>query len=342
LEKSSINRKMSKSGLIFGSMVLAAMVLLPLAVKNAYVMHLFIMAYIGILLGMTFSMLFSAGLITLGAGAFYAIGAYGSTLLSTRLGLSFWAALPMSTLITGIVALAIGSIIVRHPGMAFTIITLLFAHVVIQATGQMEFFGGWGGIIGVETPDPLGPIQFATKTSFYYLILFLLLLTALVFHALYTSRIGRVWRSIKLSPPLAESLGINLYRYRLMAFVVASSAAGMVGSFYAHYFQMVTPEAFGGWLSIYIQLYAVLGGLEFYILGPAIGAVIMTFVPEYLRIAKEVEPIITGVFLLLIILFFSGGILGTLRRFWRAKRPVVFRVKSRHKLIAGPNVLRDE
>jgi len=81
---------MSKNRLIFGGMVLAALVLLPLAVKNAYMVHLFIMAFIGIVLGMTFSMLFSAGLITLGAGAFYAIGAYGSTLLSTRLGLSFW------------------------------------------------------------------------------------------------------------------------------------------------------------------------------------------------------------------------------------------------------------
>jgi len=79
---------MSKNRLIFGGMVLAALVLLPLAVKNAYMVHLFIMAFIGIVLGMTFSMLFSAGLITLGAGAFYAIGAYGSTLLSTRLGLS--------------------------------------------------------------------------------------------------------------------------------------------------------------------------------------------------------------------------------------------------------------
>jgi len=91
--------------------------------------------------------------------------------------------------------------------MAFTIISLLFAHVVIQAAGQIEFFGGWGGIIGVERPDPLGPIQFTTKTSFYYLILFLLLLTALVFHALYTSRIGRIWRAIKLSPPWQKPWG---------------------------------------------------------------------------------------------------------------------------------------
>jgi branched-chain amino acid transport system permease protein len=66
-------------------------------------------------------------------------------------------------------------------------------------------------------------------------------------------------------------------------------------------------------LSIYVQLYAVLGGLEFYILGPAIGALIMTFVPEYLRIVKEWEPIITGILLLAVILFSPGGILGTIK-----------------------------
>jgi branched-chain amino acid transport system permease protein len=113
---------------------------------------------------------------------------------------------------------------------------------------------------------------------------------------------------------LAGTLGINAYRYRLLAYVIGSTTAALAGCFYAHYFQNITPGAFSGWTSIYVQLYAVLGGLEFYILGPAIGAVIMTFVPEYLRVVREIEPIITGVLLLIIILFFPGGILGTIRK----------------------------
>jgi branched-chain amino acid transport system permease protein len=151
------------------------------------------------------------------------------------------------------------------------------------------------------------------KTSYYYLALVILLLVILAFYALYTSRIGRAWKAIKLSPHLSGTLGINLYRYRLLAFVVAAAGAAAAGSFYAHYFQTVTPGAFGGWLSIYIQLYAVLGGLEFYVLGPAVGAVLMTFIPEYLRVIKEYEPIVTGVLLLVVILFFPGGILGTIK-----------------------------
>jgi len=303
-------------------LVLAVLVLLPLVIRSPYLIHLLIMTFIGVVLGMTFSMLFSTGLITLGAAAFYAIGAYTSALLTLNAGLSFWLALPLATLMAGVIALLLGSIIVRNPGVAFVVITFIFNAVVVEAAGGLRQLGGWGGILGIPRPDPIplpfyGPVEFITKTPYYYLMLALLLLIMLVFYALYNSRIGRAWRAIKLSPALAETLGINLYRYRLLAFVIASSAAGVAGSFYAHYFQSIIPEAFGGWTSIYIQLYSVLGGLDFYLLGPAIGAAIMTFLPEFLRVAKEIEPLITGALLVMIILFFPGGILGTLRQFPR-------------------------
>ena len=291
--------------------------LLPLLVKNPYMIHLLTMACIAIVLGMTFSMIYSTGLITLGAAAFYAVGAYASTLLAMKLGLSFWLTLPLSITITGIIALGVGSILVRNPGVAFVVLTMVFAHVLVEVVGHVQLLGGWVGFVGIPAPSALGPIRFDTKVASYYLALFLLVLIVLVFHALYTSRIGWVWKTIKLSPHLAETLGINLYRYRLLAFVIASSAAGAVGSFYTHYFQTITPEAFAGWSSIYIQLYAFLGGLEFYILGPAIGAIFMTLIPEFLRVAEEFEPIITGFLLLAIILFFPGGIIGTLTQFPR-------------------------
>jgi branched-chain amino acid transport system permease protein len=292
---------------------IVALILLPLIIESDYVKHLLIMSLIGTILAMTFSMLFSSGLITLGAAAFYAVGAYSSTILVINAGLSFWLSLPLTILIAAALSLGVGAVFVRHAGVAFVIISLLFAQVVVIAAGQAEFLGGWGGIMGIPRPDALGPLEFTSKAAYYYLALALVLLVALVFNALYSSRIGRAWRAIKLSPNLAGTLGINTYRYRLLAFVAGSTAAALAGAFYAHYAQTITPGAFGGWLSIYIQLYAVLGGLEFYILGPAIGAVVMTFIPEYLRVVKEAEPIITGLLLLVIILFFPGGILGSLK-----------------------------
>jgi branched-chain amino acid transport system permease protein len=291
------------------------LVVLPFVFKKPYIMHLVIMTFVNIVLGMTFSMLISTGLITLGAAAFYGIGAYASALFAMKLNLSFWFSLPLATIITAVIALGLGSVIVTHPGVAFVVITMVFSMIVAQVTGQIEFLGGWGGITGIPSPDPIGHVAFTSKTPYYFLMLFLLLLIALVFHALYQSRFGRIWQSIKVSPTLAETLGIHLYRYRLLAFVIASSASGAAGSFYAHYFQSITPEAFSGWISVYIQLYSVLGGLNLYILGPAVGAAIMTFIPEFLRGTKEIEPIVTGILLLIILLFFPGGILGTLKQF---------------------------
>ncbi|MCX6005885.1 MAG: branched-chain amino acid ABC transporter permease [Chloroflexi bacterium] len=288
------------------------LVTLPLYVENAYIMHLLIMTCVGTILGMTFSLLFSTGLISLGAAAFYAVGAYISAVLSMNFGFSFGGAFPVTVIASACLALGVGSIFVRSGGIAFAIITLLFASAIVLAAGQIEYLGGWGGIIGIARPTPVGPVEFTNKTAYYYLALVILALVILAFYALYTSRIGRAWKAIKLSPNLSGTLGINLYRYRLLAFVVAAAAAAAAGSFYAHYFQSITPGSFGGWLSIYIQLYAVLGGLEFYLLGPAVGAVLMTFIPEYLRVIKEYEPIVTGVLLLIVILFFPGGILGTI------------------------------
>jgi len=292
------------------SIVLGIIILtLPLIIKSPYQMHLIIMLCINIVLGLSFAMLFSTGLITIGAAAFWAIGAYGSALLVMNLGLSFWLALPLASIITGIIALVLGSIIVRAPGVAFVVQTMVINMIVGQALGQIEFLGGWGGILGIPRPNPIGSIKFVSKTHYYYLILFLLLLTVAVSYALYSSRTGRAWRSIRLNPRLAQTLGINLFRYRLLAFIIASMSAGLVGSFYAHYFGTIEPGTFSVFKSIYIQIYSILGGLNFYLIGPIIGALIMTLVPEFLRVGKEIEPILTGGILIMLVIFLPGGIL---------------------------------
>lgn len=296
---------------------LVFLILLPLIIGDLYIVHLLIMSCIAIVLGMSFSMQYSAGLVNIGAAAYYAIGAYSSTLLVTKLGFSFWTALPVSIVTTGIISLITGLAFIKAGTFTFVILTLLFNLTLVEALGQVEVLGGWRGFVGIPRPDPIpvlfhSPIEFSGHISCYYLILSILLLIVLAFFALYSSRIGRAWKAINQSSRLAETLGINVYYYRVLAFVVASSASGAVGCFYAHYFGTMEPVTFGGFTSIYIQLYSVLGGLQYYILGPAIGATIMIFGPELLRITSELQPIIFGIILLIIILLFPRGILGTL------------------------------
>lgn len=300
-------------------LLLVVLVLLPLFVKNAYILHLCIMSIVYSVLGMSFSMLYSAGRLSLGAGTFYLIGAYISTILTLKAGIPVWVSLPLTTVVSGVLALGLGAVIIRGSGFSFGIITLLLSMAVISAVGQIKWLGGYGGFTMIPGPEAIGGIKFTSKTPYYYLALILLVIVVVCFLALYSSRIGRTWRAIKNSPELAQSLGINLYRHRLLAFVVSSMAVALFGSFYVHYNHLVEPTSFGGFFSINIQLYSVLGGLEHYLLGPAIGAIIMTFVPEQLRVIDEYNTIVTGLLLIVIILFFKGGIIGIVRNLARTK-----------------------
>jgi branched-chain amino acid transport system permease protein len=297
-----------KKALLFGvPLILAAA--LPLVITSSYQMHLLIMTCINIMLGLSFSMLYSIGLMSMAAACFWAVGAYCSALLVMQAGLSFWVALPASGFAGALAGLVTGTIIVRVPGVGFLIKTLVLAMVVPEVVGYFEFFGGWAGILGIPGPESIGSLVFVRKVPYYYLGLGLLFLNILVFQALYTSRVGRAWSAIRLNPNLAETLGINLYGNRMLAFVISSASAGVAGSFYAHYFQTLEPGMFTAFKAILIQIYSILGGLGFYILGPVVGAAIMTFVPEFLRISKEIEPILTGLVLIVLVIFLPGGIL---------------------------------
>jgi branched-chain amino acid transport system permease protein len=304
-----MNRRNPNKVLITLGCVCLLLAFLPAFTDSRYFMHLIIMTCINIMLGLSFSMLFSTGLITMGAAGFWGIGAYTSALLVMKAGLSFWIALPLAALMAAFVAFVVGIVIVRAPGVAFIIQTMVVNMILVQVFGHFEFFGGWAGLLDIPAPNPIGPITFTSKTANYYLILVLLLANILGFYALYTSRVGRAWSAIRLNARLAETLSVDIFRYRLAAFVISAAGAGLAGSFYAHYFQTLEPNMFNVFKSIYVQIYSILGGLNFYILGPVIGAAIITFVPELLRVGKEIEPIMTGTVLLFLVIFLPGGIL---------------------------------
>lgn len=301
--------------------------MVPLIVKSPYYMHLLIMVGMNAMLAMTFILMLRAGLISLGIAAFWGIGAYVSALLALRLDLSFWMAMPLSAIITGAVALCIGCVLVKNPGFGFIIETVVLGEIAVLAFAHLPLFGGYKGIVSIPPVDPihipfLFSIEFVSKTASYYLILFLFLLVAIGYSAFYSAWTGRAWLAIGLNPRLAESKGVNIYRYRLLAFVVGSAGAGLAGSFYAHYYGAIAPTTFNVFKTIYIHIFAILGGVGFPVLGPIIGAFIMILVPEVLRVAKEIEPIITGLLLILLVLFLPQGLLSLLSRRKKNARPV--------------------
>ncbi len=290
---------------------------IPLVLERVYVIHLFIMSGIYSIIVLGVLLQFKLGLWNLGAAAFWGIGAYSSALLVRELGLSFWLSLPLAALIAGACALCLGSFFIRAGRVSFLLLTMVLNGVFVEIVGHWELVGGWEGIPRLPKPSIHvsfngSVMEFVTKTPYYYLLLFLLLMTVVAFYALYSSRIGRTWSAIGLNSPLAAMLGVNLFRYKLIAFIIAAASAGMGGSFYAHYQGFLVPRMFDMHESFYFMLYGVVGGLAYPIAGAIVGSFIGVAIPELLRVGEMFQAIFFGIILILVILFARGGVAGLL------------------------------
>lgn len=303
--------------------VLAVLIyaLIPFFIKSPYYLDLFIMTLINAVLGMAFLITLRTGLINMGLAAFWGVGAYTSAVLATKFNLSFWICLPASALTTALVALVIGYFIIGSgsTGFNFVILSSVIGMLFVVTFGNIRYLNGYNGITNIPFPDSIAipffpPIDFSSKAALFYLALFFFMLILLIQMALYSSKIGRAWSAIGLNANLAQSIGINIFRYKLLAFVVASGLAGLIGSFYAHYGSFVIPYTYAMFTNIYIQIYAILGGIGYAILGPIVGSAVMVFFPELFRITREWTTILTGGLLIMLVLFLPKGLLSLVDR----------------------------
>jgi len=278
-------------------------------------------------LAMCFIILLRNDLITLGIAAFWGIGAYASTMLVMKADVSFWVALPAAAIITGLFAFIFGLVLIRNPGFSFIIMTMLIGLLFVVVVGSTQWLGGYTGIVAIPAPDPitipfLTTIKFTSSISQYYLMLFLFVISVLIISAFYASSIGRAWTAIGLNSQLAASIGINVFRYRMLAFIVSCAITGLIGAYYAHFIGCLHPDTFNIFKTIYVHMYAILGGIGYPFLGPTIGSGVLVLFPEFMRITREIEPIITGLLLIVLMIFLPTGVLSLpgIRTF--AKDPV--------------------
>jgi len=287
--------------------------LLPLVVKDPYILHIIISIYIWSILSLGIRILLLAGHLNAAQATFMGMGAYGSGVLALKLGWSFWLCLPAAGLISAILALGIGYPTLRIKGAYFVIVTLglteVFRHIWMMWD---SLFGGPQGLLGIPNPNPIKifhlVIAFNSKVPFYYLAFLLFLLTLLVMHRFDLSRVGLILKAIAQMDLLAECAGVNIMKYKLTAFVVGAFFAGLAGSFWAHYFTYCSPWDFTLGASFTMLLYAVMGGAGS-VIGPILGSALMLILDELLRPFKEYMPIFLGAILILILLYVPGGII---------------------------------
>ena len=288
--------------------VLIVLLTLPVATRDPYFLNLFITVGIWTTSVWGVRLIMSTGQLTLGHAAYMAVGAYASTLLTMKAGLSFWLAFPLAGMISSLIALLIGYPILRIKGVYFSIITFAFAEIIrLIIVHWPGVLGGYGGIPNIPPPQPIFSIRFTSRVPFYYLILAISLATYLFMVRIEKSRLGRIFSSIHESDTLAESIGINIMKYKMIAFCLGCFFAGLSGSFYAHYFNFTSPEFFTIWQSIYCLIFVIVGGGGS-VLGPFLGSLFMTLVPEFLRVAKEYEPVVYAIILILIMFLLPGGL----------------------------------
>lgn len=288
--------------------VLIVLLTLPVATRDPYFLNLFITVGIWTTSVWGVRLIMSTGQLTLGHAAYMAVGAYASTLLTMKAGLSFWLAFPLAGMISSLIALLIGYPILRIKGVYFSIITFAFAEIIrLIIVHWPGVLGGYGGIPNIPPPQPIFSIRFTSRVPSYYLILAISLATYLFMVRIEKSRLGRIFSSIHESDTLAESIGINVMKYKMIAFCLGCFFAGLSGSFYAHYFNFTSPEFFTIWQSIYCLIFVIVGGVGS-VFGPFLGSLFMTLVPEFLRVAKEYEPVVYAIILILIMFLLPGGL----------------------------------
>ena len=293
---------------------------LHVLIKNDYYVHLLIMAGIYILLTEGLNLIVGyVGELSLGHQAFLGIGAYASALLALRLGISFWLCLVGAGVIGGLVSFGIGYVTLRLRHAYFVIVTICFAGIIqLLALNSDKLTGGPMGLGGIPAPRvAIGgwEYQFYTKTSFYYLIFCLVIITLYVCYRLVNSRFGRACIGIRENEELAESLGISPFRYAMIFSVIAGIFASIAGSFYAHYISFISHELMGFSQMVIMLIMLYVGGRGT-VSGPFVGAILFTIIPEYLRAIEGFRMPVYGLLLILAILMMPRGIVPTVRSLW--------------------------
>jgi ABC-type branched-subunit amino acid transport system ATPase component/ABC-type branched-subunit amino acid transport system permease subunit len=261
------------------------------------------------------------GLTSFGQAAFVGIAAYATAWLTTATGASPWLGLLFALALTGIVAAFLGAITLRLGGHFLPLGTIAWGLSIYFLFGNLEVLGRNNGIANVP-PITIGPVSLAPNKAIYYLIWAVLAAATILIANLLDSREGRAIRSLRGGVVMVESLGISVFRTRLMIFVIAALLAGLSGWLYAHMSRYVSPAPFDLRMGIQYLFMAILGGSG-HILGAVVGAALLTLLqnglqdllPHFAENGQQLEVIVFAIIYVLALQFARGGVMPFVLRY---------------------------
>ena len=320
---------------------------LPLWMGNQYLLHVLIVTGIFIVAAISLNLLLGyAGQLSLGHVAFFGIGAYASALVSLGFSVHLtpemvftlqpkpvWCGIFAAVLASGICGWFIGRLSFKVRGAYFVIVSIGFAEVArLVAVNWVELTQGPMALNNIPPLTlwlpGLGEHAFWKKPENYWLVLGSALVSYVIVRRLVHSRAGRAMIALRENEPLATSVGIDVTRYLVLAAVVSAAMAGAAGALYAHYIRIVDPDVFLFIYTVTMVIMVVTGG-KGTLAGPVVGGLIFGLLPETLRalaIKPEVQWIVYGVLMVLVVYFLPEGIVPAVQQWWQRRKGGVARI----------------
>jgi len=309
-----VNKTLSKTLLLIAFL---ALILIFPSLGSVYWNRVFIEIFIWAVVSLGFRLILTAGQLSLAQVSFMGLGAYTVAILTTQVHLNYWISFPLAGIFTGFFALIIGYISLRTRGIHFALATFAISEVIRLIWIEWKtLFGGVGGIPNIPSPSPLLGLKFGSIPSFYYFSFALLFFTALVMYRLSQSRFGMILLTLEKSENLSQSVGVNTFRYKLIAFIAGSFFAGLGGAVHSTFFHYVGPEDFSIHQTFYVLIYVITGGANSIfgtLLGVSsliLGLKLIHNVPNFNPVW---EPLFLGGVLLAVMKFKPEGIISLLQ-----------------------------
>jgi branched-chain amino acid transport system permease protein len=224
------------------------------------------------------------GIVNFGFAGFFAVGAYGMAWLSTKHGLTYYEALPVTAAMGALAAVVLGMATLRIRGDYLAIVTLAFGLIVTDIIQNSNYLGSINGLSAIPQPGPILGLNFGLFDAAPYdtLLLTIILIVVFLISRLFKSRVGRGWAAIREDEDVAELMGVPTFRFKMVALIIGGAIGGVAGCTYAAQAGFVSPDTFDVTLSVLFVACVVLGGAG-NLAGVIVGAVLVAYLPERLR-----------------------------------------------------------
>ena len=288
------------------ALVAAALLALPLATQSDFVLTILVFAFLQGMLAVSFNLVFGyAGQLSMFHAAAFGIAAYATHLFGKHLGVGYWGGMLLAATLVAAISVVVGAICFRFRlrEFYFAVVTLAFSE--MARLTVLNWNSMTNGSLGINLQER--PIE--STLAWYYVALGALAITLAVCWRLVHSWMGRAFVAIRLNDELGDTLGINVFRYKLVAFTAGSIMAAFAGSLYAYFLGSLEPGLLSIDTSLGIIAMVLLGGRRA-VAAPVLGALVLTALPHLIHFSAEIRSLVYGAILIFSILVMPQGIYG--------------------------------